>query len=68
MNTAKMPLIGENEPNGRLAGLEIPVEGNVFNNNETVKYMRIIDTYKKLGVGKDIELPRVCNHPISLII
>jgi hypothetical protein len=21
--------------------------------------MRIIDTYKKLGVGKDIELPRV---------
>lgn len=37
----------------------IPIDGNVFYNEETLKYMRIIDMYKKLGVGKDIELPRV---------
>ena len=37
----------------------IPVDGTVFYNEETLKYMRIIDMYKKLGVGKDIELPRV---------
>jgi hypothetical protein len=37
----------------------IRVEKDVFYNDETIKYMRIIDTYKKLGVGKDIELPRV---------
>jgi hypothetical protein len=40
-------------------GHGIRVEKNVFYNDETIKYMRIIDTYKKLGVGKDIELPRV---------
>jgi hypothetical protein len=39
----------------------IRVEKDVFYNDETIKYMRIIDTYKKLGVGKDIELPRVCD-------
>jgi len=39
---------------------QIAVENNVFYNEETLKYMRIIDMYKKLGVGKDIELPRVC--------
>jgi hypothetical protein len=38
---------------------EIPVERNVIYNQETLKYMRIIDKYKKLGIGKDIELPRV---------
>lgn len=38
---------------------KIPLDGNVFYNEETLKYMRIIDMYKKLGVGKDIELPRV---------
>lgn len=36
----------------------VPVEKNVFYNEETLKYMRIIDTYKKLGVA-EIELPRV---------
>lgn len=39
--------------------IEIPMEKNVFYNEETLKYMRIIDMYKKLGIGKDIELPRV---------
>ncbi|RDW83036.1 hypothetical protein BP5796_04527 [Coleophoma crateriformis] len=39
--------------------VEIPVEKNVFYNEETLKYMRIIDMYKKLGIGKDIELPRI---------
>jgi hypothetical protein len=38
----------------------IRVEKDIFYNDETIKYMRVIDTYKKLGVGKDIELPRVC--------
>jgi hypothetical protein len=37
----------------------IPIDKNVFYNEETLKYMRIIDMYKKLGIGKDIELPRV---------
>jgi len=36
----------------------IPVEKNVFYNQETLKYMRIIDKYKRLDVA-DIELPRV---------
>ncbi len=40
---------------------QIPIDKNVFYNEETLKYMRIIDTYKKLGIGKDIELPRVQN-------
>ena len=39
---------------------KINVEENVIYNQETLKYMRIIDEYKKLGIGKDIELPRVC--------
>jgi len=38
---------------------KIPIDKNVFYNEETLKYMRIIDMYKKLGIGKDIELPRV---------
>jgi Dynamin family len=36
----------------------IPVEMNVFYNQETLKYMRIIDKYKRLEVA-GIELPRV---------
>jgi hypothetical protein len=40
---------------------QIPVDKDVFYNEETLKYMRIIDMYKKLGIGKDIELPRVLN-------
>jgi hypothetical protein len=47
------------EPKGRPQGLGIPIEDNVFYNEETLKYMRIIDMYKRLGIGKDIELPRV---------
>jgi hypothetical protein len=39
----------------------IPVEKNVFYNQETLKYMRIIDKYKRLDVA-DIELPRVIHH------
>jgi hypothetical protein len=42
---------------------EVPIEANVFYNEETLKYMRIIDMYKKLGIGKDIELPRVLGPP-----
>jgi hypothetical protein len=38
---------------------ELPVVNNVFYNEETHKYMKIIDMYQKLGIGKDIELPRV---------
>jgi hypothetical protein len=47
------------QPKERPQGLGMPIEDNVFYNEETLKYMRIIDMYKKLGVGKDIELPRV---------
>lgn len=52
---------GETKPQPR--GSELPVVNNVFYNEETLKYMKIIDMYKKLGVGKHIELPRVRNCP-----
>jgi hypothetical protein len=39
----------------------IPVEKNVFYNQETLNYMRIIDKYKRLDVA-EIELPRVIPH------
>jgi hypothetical protein len=48
---------GEPKPQSRDS--ELPIVNNVFYNEETLKYMRIIDMYKKLGIGKDIELPRV---------
>ena len=62
----------ENEP---FAG-SIPLQSNVFYNHETLKYMRIIDQYKKLNVG-EIELPRVSvflkevwlpTNPVQLVI
>lgn len=40
---------------------QIQVDKDVIHNEETLKYMRIVDMYKKLGIGKDIELPRVLN-------
>ena len=36
----------------------VSADKNVFYNKETLKYMRIIDKYKQLGVA-EIELPRV---------
>lgn len=47
------------ESKAQRGGSELPVVNNVFYNEETLKYMKIIDMYKKLGIGKDIELPRV---------
>ena len=43
----------------------IPVENNIFYDQETLKYMRIIDKYKRLEVA-EIEFPRVTNIPYSL--
>lgn len=52
-------LDGSAPPASALASSEvIPVERNVFYNQETLKYMRIIDKYKRLDVA-EIELPRV---------
>jgi hypothetical protein len=44
---------------------QIQVDKDVIHNEETLKYMRIVDMYKKLGVGKEIELPRVLS-PLHL--
>ena len=44
----------------------IPVEKNVFYNQETLKYMRVIDKYKRLEVA-DIELPRVRKNQYFLV-
>lgn len=57
--SASKPEAANSKTNGAARGAEIPVEKNVFYNEETLKYMRIIDMYKRLGIGKDIELPRV---------
>ena len=43
----------------------IPVENNIFYDQETLKYMRIIDKYKRLEVA-EVEFPRVRNIPYSL--
>jgi hypothetical protein len=40
---------------------QIQVDKDAIHNEETLKYMRIVDMYKKLGIGKEIELPRVFN-------
>jgi hypothetical protein len=40
----------------------LPIEYNVFHNDKTIKYMKIIDKCKEQGIGDDIELPRVCNN------
>lgn len=42
---------------------KVQVDPDIFYNEETVKYMKVIDAYKKLGVGRDIELPRVFTPP-----
>lgn len=44
----------------------IPIEKNVFYNQETLKYMRIIDKYKRLDVA-EIELPRVSPSIASVL-
>jgi hypothetical protein len=33
------------------------------NNLGAVKYMRILDIYKKLGIGKYVDLPKVFSYP-----
>jgi hypothetical protein len=43
---------------GQNKGLQI--NKNSFYNEETIKYMRIIDRYKDLGVGKEMKPPRAC--------
>jgi hypothetical protein len=43
----------------------LPIEYNVFHNDKTIKYMKIIDKYKEQGIGDGIELPRVCNNLIA---
>jgi hypothetical protein len=37
------------------------------NNLSTVKYMRIFDIYKKLGIGKYIDLPQVFSYTQNLL-
>ena len=55
-----VPIVGPPQtPSNISSSPQIPVDKDVFYNEETLKYMKIIDMYKKLGIGKDIELPRV---------
>jgi hypothetical protein len=55
----KIPASIPEDPTTQVRDSELPVVNNVFYNEETLKYMKIIDMYKRMGIGKDIELPRV---------
>lgn len=41
--------------------VELTVEKNLFHSNMIDKVMKVIDDCKALGIGQDIELPRVSN-------
>lgn len=53
--------------NSELHDESIIVDKNVFYNDNTLRYMRILDTYKKLELSKEIELPRVIIIILRLI-
>jgi hypothetical protein len=40
----------------------LPIEYDVFHNDKTIKYMKVIDRCKEQGIGDGIELPRVCHN------
>jgi hypothetical protein len=57
------PILGHCQEGEKHLDVELTVETNVFHSDHTLKYMKLLNKYKELGLGKDIELPRVCENP-----
>jgi hypothetical protein len=61
LQTKPAPTPGHSREDEKRLDEELSVELNVFHNDEMSRCMGLINKYKELGLGKDIELPRVCS-------